>query len=64
MLMQSFLIHASISRTLIYKFQSKISEVKVYSIQSFIISCIDGSYKTINHSCQINFQIGAKVRFS
>jgi len=32
---QGVLIHASIRRTLIYKFQSEIKEDKVYSIQSF-----------------------------
>ena len=59
--MKGFLIHASVRRTLIYKFQSEIKEDKVYAIQSFSVSCNGGSYRTTNHTYKINFQIGTKV---
>ena len=59
--MQGVLIHASIRRTLIYKFQYEIKEDKVYSIQSFSVSCNGGSYRTTNHAYKINFQFGTKV---
>ncbi|XP_027905731.1 uncharacterized protein LOC114165274 [Vigna unguiculata] len=55
------LIHASVRRTLIYKFQSEIKEDKVYCIQSFSVSCNGGSYRTTNHAYKINFQFGTKV---
>jgi len=59
--LQGVLIHASVRRTLIYKFQSKIKEDKVYYIQSFSVSCNGGSYRTTNHAYKINFQFGTKV---
>jgi len=59
--MQGVLIHASVRCTLIYKFQSKIKEDKVYTIQSFSVSCNDGSYRTTNNAYKINFQFGTKV---
>jgi len=59
--MKGFLIHASVRRTLIYKFQSEIKEDKVYAIQSFSVSCNGGSYRTTNHAYKINFQFWTKV---
>ena len=59
--LQGVLIHASVRRTLIYKFQSEIKEDKVYCIQSFSVSCNGGSYRTTNHAYKINFQFGTKV---
>ncbi|XP_027941100.1 uncharacterized protein LOC114194891 [Vigna unguiculata] len=56
-----FLMDASVRRTLIYKFQSEIKEYKVYTIQSFSVSCNGGSYRTTNHTYKINFQFGTKV---
>ncbi|XP_027903772.1 uncharacterized protein LOC114163676 [Vigna unguiculata] len=58
---EGVLIHASVRRTLIYKFQSEIKEDKVYSIQSFSVSCNGGSYRTTKHAYKINFQFGTKV---
>ena len=58
---QGVLIHASVRRTLIYKFQTEIKEDKVYTIQSFSASCSGGSYRTTNHAYKINFQFGTKV---
>ncbi|XP_027927586.1 uncharacterized protein LOC114184476 [Vigna unguiculata] len=58
---EGVLIHASVRRTLIYKFQSEIKEDKVYFIQSFSVSCNGGSYRTTNHAYKINFQFGTKV---
>jgi len=57
------LIHASVRRTLIYKFQYEIKEDKVYAIQSFSVSCNGDSYRTTNHAYKINFQFGTKVNF-
>ena len=59
--MQGVLIHASVRRTLIYKFQSEIKEDKAYFIQSFSVSCNSGSYRITNHAYKINFQFGTKV---
>jgi len=58
---QGVLIHAYVRRTLIYKFQTKIKEDKVYTIQSFSVSCNGGSYRTTNHAYKINFQFATKV---
>jgi len=58
---QGVLIHASVRVTLIYKFQSEIKEDKVYTIQSFSVSCNGGSYRTTKHAYKINFQFGTKV---
>ena len=38
-----------------------IKEDKVYTIQSFSVSCNGGSYRTTNHAYKINFQFGTKV---
>ncbi|XP_027922837.1 uncharacterized protein LOC114180740 [Vigna unguiculata] len=58
---EGVLIHASVRRTLIYKFQSEIKEDKVYTIQSFSVSCNGGCYRTTKHAYKINFQFGTKV---
>jgi len=58
---QGVLIHAAVRRTLINKFQSEIKEDKVYSIQSFSVSCNGSSYRTTNHAYKINFQFRTKV---
>ncbi|XP_027927588.1 uncharacterized protein LOC114184479 [Vigna unguiculata] len=58
---EGVLIHASVRVTLIYKFQSEIKEDKVYTIQSFSVSCNGGSYRTTKHAYKINFQFGTKV---
>ncbi|XP_068503932.1 replication protein A 70 kDa DNA-binding subunit B-like [Phaseolus vulgaris] len=54
-------IHASVRRTLIYKFQNQICEDRVYSIQSFTVASNSGSYRTTKHEYKINFQYGTKV---
>ncbi|KAK8464694.1 hypothetical protein PHAVU_010G059600 [Phaseolus vulgaris] len=54
-------IHASVRRTLIYKFQNQICEDRVYSIQSFTVASNLGSYRTTKHEYKINFQYGTKV---
>ncbi|XP_027941143.1 uncharacterized protein LOC114194940 [Vigna unguiculata] len=54
-------IHASIRRTLIYKFQNEISEGKVYGIQNFSTTPNGGIYRTSHHPYKINFQFGTKV---
>ncbi|XP_027941121.1 uncharacterized protein LOC114194915 [Vigna unguiculata] len=54
-------IHASIRRTLIYKFQNEISEGHVYAIQNFSVAPNSGIYRTTHHPYKINFQFGTKV---
>jgi len=54
-------IHASIRRTLIYKFQNEISEGHVYGIQNFSVAPNSGIYRTTHHPYKINFQFGTKV---
>ncbi|XP_068483227.1 uncharacterized protein [Phaseolus vulgaris] len=49
-------IHASVRRTLIYKFHNQICEDRVYSIQSFTVASNLGSYRTTKHEYKINFQ--------
>ncbi|XP_068476207.1 uncharacterized protein [Phaseolus vulgaris] len=57
---QGVRIHACVRRTLIYKFQSQISEGHVYSIQSFSVASNLGSYRITKHAYKINFQYGTK----
>ncbi|XP_027905618.1 ATP-dependent DNA helicase PIF1-like [Vigna unguiculata] len=54
-------IHASIRRTLIYIFQTEISEGHVYAIQNFSVAPNSGIYRTTHHPYKINFQFGTKV---
>ena len=54
-------IHASIRRTLIYKFQNDISEGHVYAIQNFSVAPDSGIYRTTHHPYKINFKFGTKV---
>ena len=54
-------IHASIRRTLIYKFQTEISEGHVYVIQNLSVAPNSEIYRTTHHPYKINFQFGTKV---
>ncbi|XP_027938803.1 ATP-dependent DNA helicase RRM3-like [Vigna unguiculata] len=54
-------IHASLRRTLIYKFQTEISEGHVYAIQNFSVAPNSGIHRTKHHPYKINFQFGTKV---
>ena len=54
-------INVSIRRTLIYKFQTEISESHVYIIQNFNVTLNSGIYRTTHHPYKINFQFGTKV---
>ena len=54
-------IHASIKRTLLYKFQSQIVEGKVYAFENLTVDTNNGSYKTTTHPFKLNFQIASKV---
>jgi len=60
-LFQGSKIHASIRRTLIYKFQTEISEGHVYAIQNFSMAPNTTIYRTTHHLYKINFQFGTKV---
>jgi len=54
-LFQDSKIHASIKRTLIYKFHTEISEGHVYGIQNFSVAPNSGIYRTTHHPYKINF---------
>lgn len=54
-------IHASVRKTLIYKFERNLKEGFLYSIRNFGVACNGGSFRTSRHEYKINFQIRTKV---
>lgn len=54
-------IHASVRKTLIYKFDKDLKEGFVYSISNFGVACNGGSFRTTRHDYKLNFQFGTKV---
>lgn len=54
-------IHASVRKTLIYKFEKELKEDCVYSMSNFGVACNAGSFRTTKHDYKLNFQIGTKV---
>ncbi|XP_045797898.1 replication protein A 70 kDa DNA-binding subunit E-like [Trifolium pratense] len=55
-------IHATVRRTLIYKYEKELTEGHVYSISNFSVATNVGSYRTTNHAYKINFQFGTKIK--
>lgn len=49
------IIHASITKTLLYKFKNEILEEKVYSFENLGVPTNGGSYKTTQHKYKFNF---------
>lgn len=48
-------IHASIRRTLVYRFQNQIYEGRVYQISSFGVCENGGDFRTTSHPYKMNF---------
>ncbi|XP_057451568.1 replication protein A 70 kDa DNA-binding subunit C-like isoform X2 [Lotus japonicus] len=55
-------IHASIRRTLVYRFQNQLTEGRVYQISFFGVCENGGEFRTTSHSYKINFQMHSSVR--
>jgi ssDNA-binding replication factor A large subunit len=55
-------IHATVRRTLIYKFEKDLQEGKVYSMSGFGVAANIGSYRTTKHEYKLNFQFNTKVK--
>lgn len=55
-------IHASIKKTLMYKFEKLLVEGKVYSVSSFVLVDSSGEYKTTRHNYKICFMYNTEVR--
>ncbi|CAJ2640094.1 unnamed protein product [Trifolium pratense] len=55
-------IHATIKKTLIYKFKDDLMEGKVYSFENMGVSTNGGAYRTTHHRYKLNFQFGSLVQ--
>ncbi|CAJ2647809.1 unnamed protein product [Trifolium pratense] len=55
-------IHATVKKTLIYKFKDDLSEGKVYSFENLGVSTNGGAYRTTQHRYKMNFQFGSVVQ--
>lgn len=60
--MQGVKIHATVRRTLLYKFQSELKKGSVYSLQFLTVAANVGSYRTCKHEHKLIFQISSKVQ--
>lgn len=60
-LMQGKRIHASVKRTLVYKFKNDLKEGSVYSFQFLSVSPNVGEFRTTRHPYKLIFQISSKV---
>lgn len=60
--LQGVKIHATVRRTLVYKFQSELKEGSVYSLQFLTVAANVGSYRTCKHEHKLIFQISSKVQ--
>ncbi|PNX92168.1 replication factor A protein [Trifolium pratense] len=55
-------IHATIKKTLIYKFKHDLIEGKVYSFENLGVASNNGGYRTTHHPYKLNFQFGSFVQ--
>ncbi|PNY08630.1 replication factor A protein [Trifolium pratense] len=55
-------IHATIKKTLIYKFKHDIIEGKIYSFENLGVASNTGAYRTTHHPYKLNFQFGSLVQ--
>ncbi|XP_057419196.1 uncharacterized protein LOC130713448 [Lotus japonicus] len=55
-------IHASIKKTLMYKFDKLLVDGNVYSLSSFVVVDSFGEYKTTRHNYKISFMFNTEVR--
>lgn len=61
-LFQGDRIHATVKRTLVYKFQNQLQEGCVYSIQGVSVGANVGSFRTCHHNYKLFFQFSTKVQ--
>jgi len=54
-------IHATIKKTLLYKFKNDIFEGKCYSFENMGVANNGGNYRTTRHSLKLNFQFSSKI---
>lgn len=57
-------IHASVRKTLIYKFKPVLNEGEVYVVAFFSVAGNTGLYRTTRHEFRLNFQLRTTVRRS
>ncbi|GAU50408.1 hypothetical protein TSUD_244550 [Trifolium subterraneum] len=57
-------IHATVRRTLIYKFEKDLKEDTVFAISNFGVAANIGSYRTTRHSYKLNFQFATRIKIS
>jgi replication factor A1 len=55
-------IHATVKKTLIYKFKDEIVEGKIYAFQNLGVSNNGGAYRTTRHPYKMNFQFNSSVQ--
>ncbi|TKY53757.1 Replication protein A 70 kDa DNA-binding subunit [Spatholobus suberectus] len=54
-------IHASVRKTLVYKFEKELREGSVYSISFLGVASNGGSFRTTRHPYRLNFQFATKL---
>ncbi|KAK2396507.1 replication factor A protein [Trifolium repens] len=57
-------IHATVRRTLIYKFNKELKEDSVFAISNFGVVSNIGSYRTTKHLYKLNFQFSTRIKLS
>jgi replication factor A1 len=55
-------IHATIKKTLIYKFKNDLIEGKVYCFENMGVATNSGAYRSTRHPYKLNFQYGSLVQ--
>ncbi|WJX13914.1 hypothetical protein P8452_04248 [Trifolium repens] len=55
-------IHCSIRKTLLYKLQNEVKEIRVYAFDKLDVATNGGSYKTTKHQYKFNFRFDSKVQ--
>ncbi|CAJ2652916.1 unnamed protein product [Trifolium pratense] len=55
-------IHATIKKTLIYKFKDELKEGMVYCFENMDVSTNGGAYRTTHHRYKLNFQFSSLVQ--
>ncbi|XP_027362720.1 uncharacterized protein LOC113870324 [Abrus precatorius] len=55
-------IHASVKKTLIYRFEQLLKEDKIYQMYYFVIAESTGLYRTIKHKYRLHFDYDTEVR--
>jgi replication factor A1 len=55
-------IHATIKKTLIYKFKNELIEGKVYCLENLGVATNSGAYRSCRHPYKLNFQYSSLVQ--